>query len=97
MRFFIYPKLDGRYYEIVVEHFTPRPGESVEKFLVYGKKKIWIESNRPFFRRKNLKHRKPDYVLKTRDYAAEIYFKEIVKCIDEWVRKNLDTPITPPK
>jgi len=90
MKFFIYPKLDYKVREIIVEHFGPRPGESVEKFLVYGKKKIWIESNRPFFRRKNLKHRKPDYVLKTKDHAAEIYFSEIVRCIDEWVKKNLE-------
>lgn len=90
MRFFIYPKLDGRYYEVVVEHFPARLLSDPERFVVHGKKRIFIESNRPFFRNKGIKHRRPDYKLITKDVNVAIYFDEIVKHLDEWVKKNLE-------
>lgn len=75
MRFFIYPKLDGRHYEIIVEYFPARLLSDPERFVVHGKKRIFIESNRPFFRNKGIKHRRPDYKLITKDMnaAATIY------------------------
>ncbi len=88
MKFFIYPKLDGRHYEIIVEHYGVT--WNTERFKVFGKSTLLIESNRPLFRNKGIKHRRPDYKLISGKITANYHLEAVIKEIDAWVLKNLD-------
>ena len=60
MRFKIKIRYSGNWYRLIVEQFDK--DERNEKFRIIAKNKtIVLESNRPFFRNKGMKHRKPDW------------------------------------
>ncbi len=60
MLFWITIKEDWKQYRYLVEHIPI--GERKEHFKVHGRNgHILVESNRPLFRNKGLKHRRPDF------------------------------------
>lgn len=86
MQFYITLKRGYRNYKILVQ--LKFKDERIEQYAVIGKnKEILIESNRPFFRNKGLKHRKPDWKVVSGkvDYggALEDLFKAIMDVIDK--------------
>jgi hypothetical protein len=57
--------------------------EREEAFAIKAKNKTLVfSSNRPLFRNKGLKHRKPDYKLVIREMNNMSYRDKIVKAID---------------
>jgi hypothetical protein len=69
----------------MVEHTVIN--ERIEHFKVIGKNKsIVLESNRPLFRNRGLKHRKPDFKLieGTVDFigSLDVLIEEILKVVE---------------
>ena len=85
MTFQIIIKSGYRNYRLNVEHIVIN--DRVEHFKIIGKNKfIVLESNRPFFRNKGLKHRKPAFKLIEGevDYAnsLDVIIQAIMKVVD---------------
>lgn len=84
MKFDIQIKYSGRWYKLKVEQFNVT--ERLEKFKIIGRNKtIVLESNRPLFRNKGLKHRKPDWKLVEGSLTSTSGLEEIQQKILEIV------------
>ena len=66
-----------------------------EQFIIANRsetQEVTIQSNRPFFRNRNMKHRRPDYTVisgTVRDKRGlDEVFKEIVKVLDTPERRS---------
>lgn len=59
--------------------------------IIAANKTLVIESNRPLFRSKGVKHRKPDFRLKEGSVSNVHFLKLIYEELLKWSEKNLDT------
>ena len=88
MEFPITVKKSGRNYKLMV-----RPiylDERVERYEVRGRNKsIVIESNRPFFRNKGLKHRRPDWIV----IEGEVKYGGSLAPLYEAIMQFLEPPL----
>ncbi|HTB52946.1 MAG TPA: hypothetical protein VK718_09255 [Ferruginibacter sp.] len=86
MTFKIRIKYSGRWYQFVVEQFDV--DERNEKFRIIARNKIVVlQSNRPFFRSKGIKHRKPDWKVIEGEISNSSGLEDIQKAILEVVDK----------
>jgi hypothetical protein len=61
----------------------------VERFQVIARNKtLVLESNRPVFRRKGLKHRKPEWTLIAGEVSNSGFLELIQTAIYDWVEAN---------
>jgi hypothetical protein len=89
MEFEVRIKVDHKIYRMWVKRV--HADQRKEQFLVTGgKKSIIVENNRPFFRNKGLKHRKPDWKLIEGDVkhagSLQRLYDEMLDTI-EWINK----------
>ncbi len=88
MEFLIRVKKDGRNYNLKVKLLYL--DERTERYEVIGKNKsIVIESNRPLFRNKGLKHRRPDWKL----IRGEEMYGGSLEPLYEAIMKALEPPL----
>lgn len=64
--------------------------ERTERFKVFGRNKtIILESNRPFFRNRGLKRRKPEWKVVEGEIQSGAGLEQIIECIMARVDKDV--------
>lgn len=85
MEFFITVKSGYRNYRLKVQHILV--DDRYEHFKVIARNKtLLLQSNRPFFRKRGLKHRRPDWKL----LDGEIFHGAVYEQILEQIMKVID-------
>lgn len=88
MIFRIKIKVDNRIYRLSVERIFI--DERIERYLIKGRdRNVVVESNRPLFRNRGLKHRKPDWKIIEGQVQDNHAFKAAIQIIiQEMDKKN---------